>query len=369
MKHAGRIMRIIIIVVIVAALAGVVARRKAQLKSAPVYGLRPVPVRVAQATREPIETAHDYLGVVESWQTARISSRASARVIKVLCDEGDAVQAGELLMQLDDVDIQAQIKATESTIQGLKTNRDFWVSEDQRDSKLAAEGVISAVEAETTHNRQADAVAKLETTQRNLESLRNQLRYTKLTSPFSGVVTSRDVDPGDLATPGHALLVVEDRSQLKLAFDAPQEDMTLLKEGLPVRVKDARDVNTQHPTPNAKLTHLYPSLNQARMVRAEVALPEDASFQIGAFVPLSVVLARQENAVTVPRECLMENSEGSTAVFVFKNGILEARTVKKLMTSGDRVEIEGVEPGEQVVTSTFLGWSTLASGLKAEVIR
>ncbi len=140
-----------------------------------------------------------------------------------------------------------------------------------------------------------------------------------------------------------------------------------------MRVKNARDVNAQHSTPNAwrplALTHLYPSLNHERMVRAEVALPEDASFQIGAFVPLSVVLARQENAVTVPRECLMENSEGSTAVFVFKNGTLEARTVKKLMTSGGRVEIEGVEPGEQVVTSTFLGWSTLASGLKAEVIR
>jgi len=363
MKVLSKIKIPVIVIVIVAAMAVLVVRRKAQLQQAKPYGMRPIPVRVVKATQQALESTHSYLGVVEAWQVARVSSRISAKVDAVPRDEGDSVEAGELLLQLDDSDVRAQIKATESTIRGLETNRDFWTAEDRRDSKLAIEGVISSVEAETTQNRMAEAVSRLEAAQGNLDSLRTKLLYTQLTSPFDGLITTRDVDPGDLAAPGHTLMVVEDQSALKIAFDAPQGDLVLLKEGLPVLI------DADETTIAAEVTHLYPSLDKARMARAEVALPTSAGLRIGSFFPLSVVLLRHDDVVTVPRECLLENTEGASAVFVFKDGLLEARTVKAGMTAGGRVEVEGVDAGEQVVTSTFLGWSTLASGLKAEVIQ
>lgn len=355
--------RILIFLVIVLALAALVARRKQQAKAAKPYGMRPVSVHVSPVTQQPMERAYSYLGVVEARQAARVSSRISATVKVVPRDEGDFVEVGELLLQLDDSDIQAQIKAAESTIQALETNRDFWVSEDRRDSKLAADGVISKVEADTTHNRRAEAVSKLETAQRNLDSLRNQLRYTRLTSPFAGLITSRDVDPGDLAAPGRALMVVEEHAALKIAFDAPQEDMEFLKTGLPVRVEPGgKPVELE-------ITHMYPSLDRGRMVRVEVQAASESGFQIGAFVPLKVIVQRHENAVTVPRESLMQRGTGEWAVFTVVDGVLKLNPVQKSMESDGRVEIEGLQPGADVVTSTFLGWANLAEGLKVEVVQ
>ncbi|MDF7800068.1 efflux RND transporter periplasmic adaptor subunit [Pontiellaceae bacterium B1224] len=358
-----KVLRIIIVLVVVLALAALVVKRKKVAMAAKPYGMRPVAVHVADVTQESLESAHSYLGVVEAWQVARVSSRTSAKVDAVPRDEGDTVLAGELLLQLDDGDIQAQIKAAESTIQGLETNRDFWAAEDRRDSKLAEDGVISSVEAETTHNRLADATSKLEAAQSTLESLNTQRLYTRLTSPFDGLVTSRDVDPGDLASPGRALMVVEDHSALKIAFNAPQEDMDFLKVGLPVRA----ELGGQ-PVDLA-ITHIYPSLDRGRMVRVEVKAPGGAGFQTGAFIPLKVVWMQHENAVTVPRESLMQRAPGDWVVFTVEDDQLALRPVKKIMESEGRTEVQGLEPGEKVVTSTFLGWAGLADGLQVEVVK
>jgi len=357
-----KIVRVLIILVVVAAMVAAVAKRKKALMQTKPYGVRPLAVHVAEVVQEPIEQAHNYLGVVEPWQVARISSRVSARVETVNLREGDAVKAGETLLQLDDQDIRAQIKATQSSIQGLETNEKFWVEENRRDEQLAKEGVISPVAAATTHNRMTDAESKLETTRQNLDSLRTQLLYTRMASPFDGQVTVRDVDPGDLAAPGQSLMVVEDRSALKIAFDAPQEDMEFLKTGLPVRA----EVSGQ-PV-EWEITRIYPRFDRARMVRVEVKTATNRALQSGAFLSLKVVWQKHENALTIPRESLMQTSKG-WKVFTVAENKLRLRSVKKVMESGGRVEIQGLEPGEQVVTSTFLGWANLSDGLKVEVVK
>ena len=358
-----KIIRIVIILLVVLAMVALVAKRKAALKKVKPYGMRPVAVHVSPVLEETLEKSHGYLGVVEPWQVARISSRISARVEQVLHYEGDAVKKGELLLELDSGDVLAQLKAMESTIQSLETNKQFWVQEDQRDSKLAKEGVISPVEAETTHNRLSEAVAKLEALRSTRTSLETKLSYTQLKSPFDGQVTIRDVDPGDLAAPGQPLMVVEDRSALKISFDAPQEDMAFLKMGQPLRA------TVQGKPVEWAITRIYPSLNQARMVRVEAKVPPQPALQSGAFISLRVVADRHENAITIPRESLMQKGSNDWIVFVVADGKLHLKSVQKMAESGGRVAVQGLEAGEQVITSTFLGWANLSDGLKVEVVK
>lgn len=354
--------RIFLVVVICAGLAALVVKRKVETKQAVPYGLRPLGVHVAEVTLQPMENTHNYLGTVEAWQVARVSSRIASRVDTVLVREGDSVQTGDLLLQLDDSDIHAQIQAAEASIEGLEANRMFRLAEDQRDQTLAEEGVIATTEAETTRNRLDDAASKLATAQRTSDSLRTTLRYTRLTSPFDGVVTDRAVDPGDSAAPGRTLMVVEDHSSLKITFDVPQEDMQFFQTGLLVRATlGAKQVDLV-------VTRLYPSFNQARMMRVEVQVPEDKGFQIGAFIPLQVVWLRHENAITVPRESLMQRGSDDWVVFTVSDGKLVLRPVEKIMEGNGRVEVNGLQPGEQVVISTFLGWANLAEGLAVEVM-
>ena len=358
-----KVFRIVIILLVVLAMAVLVVKRKREAKMVKPYGMRPVTVHVAEVKQRPLEKAHSYLGVAEAWQTAAISSRLSARIEVVPRNEGDEVKAGDLLLQLDDSDLQAQLNAAESSIQSLETNHEFWVNEDRRDGKLAAEGVISKVEAETTHNRLAEAVAKLDAARRSRDGITTQLSYTRLTSPFAGVVSARNVNPGDLAAPGRALMVLEDRSALKIAFDAPQEDVVFLKTGLPVQAKVNGKIF------DFAITRIYPSLNQDRMVRVAVKAPFAFGIRIGAFVPLKVVWLRHDEAVTIPRQSLMRTADGKTSVFIVEQNMLRLRPVETVMESDGWIEVKGLQSGKQVVTSTFLGWANLAAGLRVEVVK
>ena len=358
-----KLIRIVIILLVIAVMVIAVGKRKAALKRVKPYGLRPVAVHVASVQKESLEQTHSYLGLIEPWQVARISSRISARVEQVYHYEGDTVNKGELLLGLDDGDVLAQLKAMESTIQSLETNNKFWIAEDERDSKLAQEGVISPVEAETTHNRMSEAVAKLEALRSTRVSLQTKLAYTQLKSPFDGQVTVRDVDPGDLTAPGQPLMVVEDRSALKISFDAPQEDMTFLKNGLLLRA-----TALEKPV-EWEITRIYPSLNKARMVRVEAKITTQPALQSGAYIPLNVVAKRHENATTIPRESLMQRGSNDWVVFVVEDKTLHLKPVVKVMESGGRVAVLGLEEGEQIITSTFLGWANLSDGLKVEVVK
>ena len=354
-----------------------VAKRKMQDKKVKPYGETPVPVHVVKAKKMRVEQTHDYLAVLEAWQNAKISSRIAARVQQLYHIEGDKVKKGDILLQLDDKDIKEEIKGVEKkisgvkvTIDGLETNFQYWAKERKRYKDLVSSGAISQASADDIYNKSVTAYALFSAKSDELKSLTHtrdalisKLSYTKLVSPYNGLVTRKNVYPGDLASPGKVLMVVQEQAKLKLAFDVPQEDLQFIKLGLPVYVRNC-DCKLE-----LKITHIYPSFDPAKMVRVEVAIPPTNNFRIGEFVPVSVVLIRHENVVAVPSECLIETPQGSTAVFIVKNGKLEMRPIKKIIESNGYAEIKGVNTGEKIVTSTFLGWSTLSSGLKVETIK
>jgi RND family efflux transporter MFP subunit len=369
--------KFIIIIAAAAVMVAAVAKRRRGLKQTPAYGMRPLAVHTADVIQETLENSHSYLGTVKPLNTARISSRISARVVAVPHHEGDLVKQGELLLQLDDKDLQAQIKvidsqiaAMQSTIKSLETNKKFWEDENRRDSKLAEDGVISTVAAATTHNRMSDAVSKYLSAKANLESLRSsrvnitvKQSYTRLTAPFDGQLTLRNVDPGDLAAPGQPLAVLEDRSSIKIEFAAPQADVEFLKIGMPVYAEVGGKTNSW------KISRIYPALNQNRMITVEVETKADESLKSGAFISLKAVWLKHDNAVTVPNESIMQQDNGGYAVFEVKEDTLRLQPVKKIMSNTGRTEVEGLTPGSKVVTSTFLGWVNLSDGLKVEVVK
>jgi RND family efflux transporter MFP subunit len=200
--------RVVALAVVVAAMGLLVARRGAQVRQAAPYVPRPVVVDVARATRQPLEATQSYLGIVEAAERATLASRISSRIVAVARDEGDWVKEGELLLQLDDGDLRAQILAAEASIQSLATNQSYWMDMERRDNQLAEEGVVTSVEAETTRNRRAEAEARLVAAERQRDVLQTQLAYVQLASPFDGQISRRAVDPGDLAMPGMALMTV-----------------------------------------------------------------------------------------------------------------------------------------------------------------
>jgi RND family efflux transporter MFP subunit len=370
-----------------------VQRKQRALAEAPKYGMQPTPIRVAVARRGALVRKRGYLAVVQPVRVANVSARLTATVEKVLHDENEPVKAGDVLVILDERQVQesiasmkaqveqaqADLASNQATAQALAKTVAYWEREAGRDKTLADEGVIPAAEAEGTADKadeargQRDAAQKkssaiehlTESLRRKQAELETQLSYCTIRSPFDGLVSHRLVDPGDLASPGKVLMEVEDRRQLKLCFDVPQQDLPEVREGLAVRFA----VNGQDR--KATLSHLFPSLNLARMLRAEVYLsgPEAEGLSSGAYVPLGVVLGETKDFTLVPASSLVESPDRKPYVFVVRDGQLEARPVNVIGSSGDDVAVEGLEAGQEVVLSTFLGWATLSSGQKVEVMR
>lgn len=369
-----------------------VQRKKSSLTAAPLFRISPVPVRIATARTGNLELTRDYLAIAEPAQTATLSARLTTAVQSLLVKEADRVQTGQLLITMDDQEIketlasvQAQIEqvraeqaANESTVKSLVGSLDYWVREANRIEQLQDGGAATVSEAEAARERVNEITGRLESTRqkshamehqaeslkRRLAEIQTRLSYCSIVSPFDGVVSGRHVDTGDLAAPGKALLTVEDHSRLKLAFDIPQQDVPQVRTGMSVSYTTPGGLTRQ-----SSVNTLYPSLNHARMLRAEAVLSgESADELVGrAYIPLSLVLERRENVTFVPAAAVIESPEGQSHVFVVKDGRLEAIPVRLIGQQKDQAAVEGIEPGQRVVISTFLGWSVLNSGLSVEV--
>ncbi|RLD08947.1 MAG: hypothetical protein DRI44_09390, partial [Chlamydiae bacterium] len=197
--------KILIITIVIIAMLALVAKRKMQQKKVKPYGENPVPVHVAEVVKKQVEQTHDYLAEVEAWQNAKISSRISARVLRLYHIEGDFVKKGEVLIQLDDKDIKEEIKSVEKningvkvTIDGLKTNFQYWAKENKRYKNLVSGGAISQASADDIYNKSVTAYSlynakkdELDALNHKMQGLMSKLSYTKLVSPYDGLVTRK----------------------------------------------------------------------------------------------------------------------------------------------------------------------------------
>lgn len=391
------LLRVLITLAVVGALvtvAVVLVQRKQQLLAqAPEYGADPRPVTVAQAREGKLLEKHNYLAVVEPARTANVSARVTARVEEVLVDEGDRVGSGEVLVRLDSDEVEhridsvqaqidqaeADLAANKATIRSLESSHAYWQTEVKRDRRLAKKDAIPESQAERTGEKAAEVEGKLESArQKSLaikqrikslkgqyEELRTKLGYYSIESPYSGLVTKRNVDPGDLAVPSTPVVQLEDRSSLKLSFDVPQQDLPEVRKGLPVHFENGEE------SKSAEITVMHPSLNKAHMQRAEAWLQDDAKENLspGAYVRVSVVLREMEAATLVPRSSLIRSPGGGRHVFHVEGGKLVAQKVSVEGFQNDRAAVSGLKPGAEVVENTFLGWTRLSSGEKVKAVR
>ena len=370
-----------------------IKRKKQELKKAPEFGLKPRPVTVAQAQKGTLTQKQDYLAVVEPVQTAQVSARVTGTVEKVLCDENDRVKAGDPLVKIDGEEVRhridsvsaqieqakADLAGNRETIKALESSVKYYKSEAERYRGLAEKDAVPESRAERAEEKHSDIRGKLNAVrekskaiehriaslEQQKKELSEKLSYYTVTSPFNGVVAERRVDVGDMASPGKTLIRMEDRSTLRLAFDVPQDDISAVTAGMSVRFALERERRT------AEISVLHPSLNKARMMRAEVPISPKTAEKLppGAYVPVSVVIDTYKGMTLVPRASLIESPDGGQHVFTLKDGRLKPRSVDVLGFSDNQAAITGVSPGRQVVCNTFLGWARLSSGEKVEAIQ
>ena len=353
--------KLIIIVLIVLALFFIL-KRKIELARAPVFGEKPILVSVFYSQKRDIKSFRKYLAKIEPINKAKVSTRISAIVEKVLVDEGSVVKKGDLLAELDKKDISAKLNSAKESLSSAKENFNYWNKEYIRDENLFKQGAVSEEERDRAKNSFVQSKARLKNAEENIKFWQANLSYTEIGSPYTGVVSKRFVDEGDLAVPGKPLFTVEDRSRLKLAFDVPQEDIPFLKRGLSVSYK----VNNKPE--QAKITNIFPSISQGKILHIEAYLDNKEGVYVGAFVPVRVVTAEEKEVVVIPKSSVAKMPNLKPFVFIVKEGKLEKYPVVLGLSSDMFIETKNLAPGAAVVKNSYLSWTKLAEGETVKII-
>jgi RND family efflux transporter MFP subunit len=302
-------------------------------------------IRVQTVESKNHAATEEVVGTVKAKLHASIEAKVSARIEKMLVVPGQTVKAGETLAQLDGREIQARLD------QALAL-REQYGRDSERLRRLLTDNAVSRQEFETVELRYHVATA-------SVTEAETMLAYTKIVAPFDGVVTRKLADVGDLATPGRALLEIDDPKALRLEADVPEALIKRVQLGAKLEVHGA----SQDDTIVGVVSEITPVADPAsRTFNVKLDLPLGASLRAGQFARVTVPVG-ETKALTVPISSVVQRGQ-MELLFVAVNKRAQLRLVKTGKRIGDEVEVvSGVSPGETVVSE---GASQLRDGQPVE---
>ncbi|MFW6010519.1 MAG: efflux RND transporter periplasmic adaptor subunit [Gemmatimonadota bacterium] len=291
----------------------------------------PVDVEVAAPVEAP--GVSGFPATVVSTDEARLATRVSGSIREVRVDVGSVVERGDTLVKLDATDVEAGVARAAAGLRQAEARF-------ERIRNLEADGAATAQELD-------DARAALETARSNLEEARAQREYVVLRAPFSGVITSRSVDGGDLAMPGSPVLSLVRSASLEVVADLPAAAARRVSAGDRLSVSDL-DAGVSHPVTVGRIS---PALDRSsRRIRVELQFVEPQSVRVapGSYVRLE--LSDSDRLTTwVPADAVVRRGQ-LTGLYVIHDERLELRWVR---TGGHRLDavevLAGVGPSDRVV--------------------
>lgn len=300
----------------------------------PAQDLPPVPVRVALVGNQPHPASEDIVGTVRAKLAARVESKISGRIAKLLVTPGQGVKRGELLVVIDAAEIQARLDQANAVL--AQAQKDF-----DRLKPLLASNAISRQDFDASDARlrvAKSAAAEAET----------MLGYTKITASFDGVITRKNADVGDFAMPGKPLLEVESPAALRFEADVPEALVDQIKPDAILPVK----LNSAAAAISGRVAEIAPVTDPGtRTFLVKLDLPRVPGLRAGQFgrvrVPVGTSRTPQVPAAAVTADGQMEFvtvvSDGRAHLRIVKTGRIDDGSAEIIsgLDAGERIVIEG----------------------------
>ncbi len=336
----------------------------------------PVPVEAAVATTDTIVAEVMGTGTLEARLKTTLSPRIQERLAEVLADQGDAVRAGQVLARLDDGELRQQVAVAEAAQAAARAALDRTRTDEARAlavleqarltherglallaTRVAAQAdVDKAVEAlhvaEADLRRARAAITEAEkqvlTAERNLAWQRERLGFTRLTSPYDGLVVRRDRDPGGVVVPGASILQLIATNELWVSAWVDETAMAALAPGQPARVVFRSEPERSYPGEVARLGREADRETREFVVDVRVhQLPPH--WAVGQRAEVFIETGRRAQATVIPARLLVWR-EGRAGVFVESGGRARWRAVQPGLRGTHRLEVAaGLQVGERVI--------------------
>jgi membrane fusion protein (multidrug efflux system) len=305
-------------------------------------------VRVHVVTPEPLAETLISPGTLVANERIEVVSENAGLVQKIHFDEGARVEAGALLVKIDDRELITERNRVSARLELAQRQA-------RRQRELHHQGLISDDELEVADTAE-DAL------EAELAQIEVRLAKTEIRAPFAGILGLRRVSEGAFLSPQTRIVTLVQSDPMKLEFAVPERYATRYRPGDSVTFR----VEGIEGERRASIYAIEPSVDPAtRTVPMRATTPNaDGRLLPGTFADVSVAVREVAAALTVPSIAVVPEL-GGKKLWVLENGAAQPRQVETGIRTGDRVEIvRGLHAGESVITS---GIQILRPGLPVTV--
>ena len=286
-------------------------------------------------------------GIVEAINQTTVSAQTSGEIKKIIFDVDDFVDKGSIILFLNDTEQLANLKKAQATKQeaialNQKARQEYKRIKTIYNQKLVSKSALDEAMAQLqTTNARADAA------QAGVTQAQEQLSYTQVVAPYSGIVIKRHVQSGELVQPGIPLVTGISLEHLRVNVDVPQSLINKL------RLFSKADIilpETGKTVPAQKIT-IFPFADQlTNTFKVRLNLPPGIKQLFpGMYVKVSLVTGERKNLM-VPAKAVVYRSEVTGVYVVAKNGQITFRQIRSGGENGEHtiIILAGLDEGEQV---------------------
>ncbi len=309
----------------------------------------PAKVTAQTVERKPWSDVIEALGTAQANESITLTAKITETVRRVNFSDGQAVSAGDVLIELTSGQQAAQLKDAQAMARDA--DRQY-----RRQQDLVEQGTVSRALFDT-------ATASRDSNSAKVDAIRAQLSDRVITAPFSGVLGLRRVSPGTLVTPGTPITTLDDIDVIKLDFSVPETLLGALVVGQEVQARTAAWPERQWEGTITSIDSRVDTASRSVLVRAEIGNPERV-LRPGMLLSVQVFRAPRD-ALVLPEIALVQVG---TASYVFRikpdSSVEQVRVVPGARRRGEIEVREGLQAGDRIVVD---GTVKLRGGTKVAV--
>lgn len=304
-----------------------------------------------------------FTGVVDAIQTAELGFRVSGELKTVNIKEGDQVQKGTVLAQLDQTDFKINVDASKAEYSRAK-------SEFDRANSLISQGAISQADYEKLK-------AQLSAAKANLDSAEQNLKYTTLTAPFSGVIAKQYVSNFEKISSSEKFAAIQDLSAFEVRINIPESVMIRIQQDRENQsdiyaIFDGNE-KRRYPLTFKEVSTRADKQTQTYAVKFVMDSPTDINVLPGMSTKVIATneLSQRSNDIYVPAHAVLEDSSGrfvylaEASVENHQASIRRRAVVIGALNENGIQIVQGLQEGEHVVTA---GMSQLSEGMDVRLM-
>jgi membrane fusion protein, multidrug efflux system len=346
-----KIIQITVVVLIAGSIGVVLANNKAKIDLAaqPVKDNAVIPVKITTVSVDSFNTAFTINGTTSPVKEVKIASEVQGKLVGLYIKNGDAVRKGQVIAQLDAAVLHAQLGSIESSL--AKAMLDI-----NRYTKLIEMGGATSMQLESVKLQHASLLAQK-------KEILQQIAHMQIGSPFTGKIENVTVETGSYVSFGTVLAQLIDNASLKINVYLSEQEAVKVKTGQTVVVNS---VVFSAPL-TAYINMTSDKADAAGKFLTEINLPNNGKEKIKAGILTDVTFSTGigETGLSVPVSALLTGTKQAT-VYVVVNNKVQQRVVKTGLITPTRVQVlEGLQTGDQVVTSGQLNLEN-GKAVKAE---